>query len=108
MATPPPATASASCRRRTLSFRPIAVSRRRWKNWSRPSGDRKQQPLPGLSKQDNARCGVSREMGNQTMNMVSKAAMAAAVLLSLGVNAHAQTTLRIGLAEDPDILDPTL
>jgi len=42
------------------------------------------------------------------MNMVRKAAMAAAMLLSLGVSAHAQTTLRIGLAEDPDILDPTL
>jgi peptide/nickel transport system substrate-binding protein len=42
------------------------------------------------------------------MNMVRKAAMAAALLLSLGMGAHAQTTLRIGLAEDPDILDPTL
>src|SRR6201992_3243221 len=36
------------------------------------------------------------------------AAAAAAVLLSLSANANAQTTLRIGLAEDPDILDPTL
>jgi peptide/nickel transport system substrate-binding protein len=33
---------------------------------------------------------------------------AAALLLSLGAYAHAETTLRIGLAEDPDILDPTL
>ena len=33
---------------------------------------------------------------------------AAALLLSLQAGAHAQTTLRIGLAEDPDILDPTL
>ncbi|HTC96186.1 MAG TPA: ABC transporter substrate-binding protein [Bradyrhizobium sp.] len=33
---------------------------------------------------------------------------AAAVLLSLSANAWAETTLRIGLAEDPDILDPTL
>jgi peptide/nickel transport system substrate-binding protein len=33
---------------------------------------------------------------------------AAAVLLSLSANAWAQTTLRIGVAEDPDILDPTL
>ena len=30
------------------------------------------------------------------------------MLLSLGAGAQAQTTLRIGLAEDPDILDPTL
>src|ERR1700737_626374 len=36
------------------------------------------------------------------------AAIAAALLLSLGAGVHAQTTLRIGLAEDPDILDPTL
>lgn len=36
------------------------------------------------------------------------AATAAALLLSLGAATHAQTTLRIGLAEDPDILDPTM
>src|ERR1700720_3206060 len=35
-------------------------------------------------------------------------AAAAAVLLISGGIAAAQTTLRIGLAEDPDILDPTL
>jgi peptide/nickel transport system substrate-binding protein len=34
--------------------------------------------------------------------------LAAAVLLSFGGSARAETTLRIGLAEDPDILDPTL
>jgi peptide/nickel transport system substrate-binding protein len=33
---------------------------------------------------------------------------AAAVLLSLSATARAETTLRIGLAEDPDILDPSL
>jgi peptide/nickel transport system substrate-binding protein len=32
----------------------------------------------------------------------------AATLLTLSSGANAQTTLRIGLAEDPDILDPTL
>jgi peptide/nickel transport system substrate-binding protein len=36
------------------------------------------------------------------------AMVAAAVLLSLSATARAETTLRIGLAEDPDILDPTL
>lgn len=36
------------------------------------------------------------------------AATAAALLLSLGTASQAQTTLRIGLAEDPDILDPTM
>ena len=33
---------------------------------------------------------------------------AAVVLLSLGAGVQAQTTLRIGIAEDPDILDPTM
>jgi peptide/nickel transport system substrate-binding protein len=42
------------------------------------------------------------------MNILRLAVTTAAVLLSLGAGAHAQTTLRIGLAEDPDILDPTL
>src|ERR1700752_1609166 len=32
----------------------------------------------------------------------------AALLISFGASALAETTLRIGLAEDPDILDPTL
>jgi peptide/nickel transport system substrate-binding protein len=34
--------------------------------------------------------------------------MTAALMLSLGAGVEAQTTLRIGLAEDPDILDPSL
>ena len=42
------------------------------------------------------------------MKMVRLAAAAAALLLSLQASAFAQTTLRIGLAEDPDILDPTM
>jgi peptide/nickel transport system substrate-binding protein len=41
------------------------------------------------------------------MKMVRLAA-ATAVLLSFQAGALAQTTLRIGLAEDPDILDPTM
>lgn len=47
-------------------------------------------------------------MGNSVMKMSRLAAVAAAVFLSLGASAQAQTTLRIGLAEDPDILDPTM
>jgi peptide/nickel transport system substrate-binding protein len=42
------------------------------------------------------------------MKILRLAATAAALLLSLAAGAQAQTTLRIGLAEDPDILDPTL
>lgn len=41
------------------------------------------------------------------MKMFRLAATATAFLLSLGA-AQAQSTLRIGLAEDPDILDPTM
>lgn len=46
------------------------------------------------------------------MRMFRLAATAATLLLSLAagaqVQAEAQTTLRIGLAEDPDVLDPTM
>src|SRR5258708_4494454 len=42
------------------------------------------------------------------MNILRLAVVAAALLLSLVAGGHAETTLRIGLAEDPDILDPTL
>jgi peptide/nickel transport system substrate-binding protein len=42
------------------------------------------------------------------MNILRVAATAVALLVSLNAGALAQTTLRIGLAEDPDMLDPTL
>src|SRR5215472_15794666 len=42
------------------------------------------------------------------MKIIRFAAAAAALLVSLGTAVQAETTLRIGLAEDPDILDPTL
>ncbi len=42
------------------------------------------------------------------MKVLRLAVTAAALLLSLETGVHAQTTLRIGLAEDPDMLDPTL
>ena len=42
------------------------------------------------------------------MKILRLAAASAAVLLSLMAAGQAQTTLRIGLAEDPDIFDPTL
>jgi peptide/nickel transport system substrate-binding protein len=46
------------------------------------------------------------ETGN--MKILRLAALAAALLLSLDAGVHAQSTLRIGLAEDPDILDPSM
>src|SRR3954471_16842089 len=42
------------------------------------------------------------------MRILRLAVTAAALLLALTAGAWAQTTLRIGLAEDPDILDPTM
>src|SRR5881397_3941821 len=42
------------------------------------------------------------------MKVLRLAAATAALLVSFGVSAFAQTTLRIGIAEDPDILDPTM
>src|SRR3954471_4420489 len=47
-------------------------------------------------------------METSSMKSLRLAAITAAALLSLQAGAQAQTTLRIGLAEDPDILDPTL
>ena len=42
------------------------------------------------------------------MNLMRLAVTAAALILSVQSSALAQSTLRIGLAEDPDILDPTM
>jgi peptide/nickel transport system substrate-binding protein len=42
------------------------------------------------------------------MKILRVAATAVALFVSLAAGGHAQTTLRIGLAEDPDMLDPTL
>jgi peptide/nickel transport system substrate-binding protein len=42
------------------------------------------------------------------MKILRLAAIAVALLFSLQAGVQAQTTLRIGLAEDPDILDPTM
>jgi len=42
------------------------------------------------------------------MKILRLAMLAAGLLLSFQAGVHAQTTLRIGLAEDPDILDPTM
>src|ERR1700741_4234819 len=47
-------------------------------------------------------------MGTGPMKILRLAATAAALLLSFETSGHAQTTLRVGLAEDPDVLDPTL
>jgi peptide/nickel transport system substrate-binding protein len=42
------------------------------------------------------------------MNILRSVALSAALLLSLGTTGYSQTTLRVGLAEDPDILDPSI
>jgi peptide/nickel transport system substrate-binding protein len=42
------------------------------------------------------------------MKILRLAVTAAALMFALQAGAQAQTTLRIGLAEDPDVLDPTL
>src|SRR6202040_417726 len=47
-------------------------------------------------------------MGTSPMKILRVAATAVALFVSLTAGSHAQTTLRIGLAEDPDMLDPTL
>src|ERR1700674_4859774 len=47
-------------------------------------------------------------MGTSAMKILRLALTAAALLLLSEASVQAQTTLRIGLAEDPDILDPTM
>src|SRR6195952_375662 len=47
-------------------------------------------------------------MGTSAMKLLRLAVTAAALLLSYEATVQAQTTLRIGLAEDPDILDPSI
>jgi peptide/nickel transport system substrate-binding protein len=47
-------------------------------------------------------------MESSLMKILRLAMLAAGLLLSFQAGVHAQTTLRIGLAEDPDILDPTM
>src|SRR4051794_22957446 len=47
-------------------------------------------------------------METSSMKIMHSVVVAAALLLSTAAGVHAQTTLRIGLAEDPDILDPTM
>src|SRR5262249_61669510 len=44
----------------------------------------------------------------RAMKMVRLAAATVAIVFSFQVSAFAESTLRIGLAEDPDILDPTM
>src|SRR6201993_2924057 len=44
----------------------------------------------------------------RAMKSLRLAVAALALLVSFGASAFAQTTLRIGIAEDPDILDPSL
>src|SRR4051812_4538657 len=47
-------------------------------------------------------------LGNRPMKLRAVTGIATALLMISASSALAQTTLRIGLAEDPDILDPTL
>jgi peptide/nickel transport system substrate-binding protein len=47
-------------------------------------------------------------MERNPMKILRLALTGAALLLSLGAGVQAQTSLRVGLAEDPDMLDPSL
>src|SRR5246127_2124991 len=47
-------------------------------------------------------------MGTSAMKILRLMVTAAAFLLALEAGVHAQTTLRIGIAEDPDVLDPSI
>ena len=47
-------------------------------------------------------------MGSSVMKFLRLAFAAAALLVSSGAVVHAQSTLRIGIAQDPDVLDPSI
>ena len=47
-------------------------------------------------------------MGSSVMKFVRLAFAAAALLVSSEAVVHAQSTLRIGIAQDPDVLDPSI
>src|ERR1700742_4001954 len=47
-------------------------------------------------------------MGTGTMKFARLLGMAVAMLLSFGSTVQAQSTLRIGIAQDPDVLDPSI
>jgi peptide/nickel transport system substrate-binding protein len=51
---------------------------------------------------------VTFEYGDDSMKMLRLAMLAAALSLAFDAPARAETTLRIGIAQDPDILDPSI
>jgi peptide/nickel transport system substrate-binding protein len=51
---------------------------------------------------------VTFEYGDNSMKMLRLAMLAAALALAFDAPARAETTLRIGIAQDPDILDPSI
>src|SRR6476469_9716958 len=47
-------------------------------------------------------------MGSSVMKFVRLAILTAALAVSFGASVRAETTLRIGIAQDPDVLDPSI
>ena len=52
--------------------------------------------------------GELKDMGSSVMKFLRLAFAAAALLVSSEAVVHAQSTLRIGIAQDPDVLDPSI
>src|SRR5229473_1185870 len=102
---PPRATARRSCRQRTPSFPPIARFRRHWSDWSRLSAALwKYRALAGLI-QLSPCLWPAFEYGEQFDENLAPGGCSGG---DIAIARKAQTTLRIGLAEDPDILDPSI
>ena len=106
---PPPATAWRNCRRPDAivpadgGFSPVLE--KLVAAFGRTEGAGR---CRGWYSRDTSRQSVIVDMGMGAMKILRLAVTAAALLLSFEATVQAQTTLRIGLAEDPDILDPTL
>src|SRR6516165_4539063 len=98
-----PATAPMNCRQRGISFRGKGASRTPWNGLSTHFGTgRIGRAAPVLIQLD------GRQSEGRGPMKALRLTTTAALLIIFGGVASAQTTLRIGLGEDPDILDPTL
>src|SRR5262249_6868051 len=106
-ATPQPVTGLRNCRPPTAWSLPTVAFRRRWKNWLRPSAFRRKDRQAAVLVQSIHQRRRNDIKGTSEMKILRLTA-AAALLLVFQASAFAETTLRIGLAEDPDILDPTM
>src|SRR4051812_3970749 len=98
---PPPAIGLTNCLRRRQSCPAMPIFRPAWNGcWRLLQHTRKLRRLAGLIVLGQRRR-QTLETGDRPMNFLRIATVTAALLALLGSAVEAQTTLRVGLAEDP-------